>query len=342
MVKLIWQMNIEVSIGGGDLLLYILRRLFYIILALIVISFVTFLLMRAAPGSFLQMGSTGLSGVNLGLGSIGVNNPAAIHEFIRTFHLDKPWYVQYWGYLWGFVTLHMGTSFEYQSTPTVHLIGQTLPITLTIAVFAIVFAVLISIVLGTLSAMRVNTWADRSTVLVATLGASIPQYVTAVLLMLVFGVWLHLFPVVGESGTKYFVLPILSMALPMCGSMSRYMRNSLVETMNSEYMVTVFAKGGGMRQALFGHGLRNSLLPFITVVGPQLAALMMGTVYIEQMFGILGLGKIFTSASSTRDYPLIMDSTLMYAVFIMVMNMLVDICYSLLDPRIRKLHVTKR
>jgi peptide/nickel transport system permease protein len=312
------------------------------ILALIVVSFVTFLLMRAAPGSFLQMGSSGLNGVNLGLGSLGVNNPQAVQEFIHTFHLDKPWYVQYWGYIWGFVTLHMGASFEYETTPTTRLIAQTFPLTLMIAILAIVIAVLLSVVLGTVSAIKANSWVDRSTVLVATMAASIPHYVVAVLLMLVFGVWVHLLPVVGQAGPKYFVLPVLAMALPMCGSMSRYMRNSLVETLNSEYMVTVFAKGGGLRAVLFGHGLRNSLLPFITVVGPQLAALMMGTVYIEQMFGILGLGKIFTDASSTRDYPLIMDSTMMYAVFIMVMNLLVDICYSLLDPRIRKAHQTRR
>jgi ABC-type dipeptide/oligopeptide/nickel transport system permease component len=328
-------------IGGDELLGYLLRRVLYMVIAFIVISFVTFELMRAAPGSFLQLGNSGLSAVNLGLGSIGVDNPAAVQDFIRTFHLNQPWYMQYWGYVWGFVTLHMGTSFEYQSTPTVQLIEQTFPLTLTIAVFAIVVAVVLSIFLGTIAALRANTWADRSTVLVATLAASIPQYVVAVILMLIFGVWLQALPVVGEDGPKYFILPILAMALPMCGAMSRYMRNSLVETMNSEYMVTVYAKGGGMRQALFGHGLRNSLLPFITVVGPQLAALMMGTVYIEQMFGLLGLGKIFTSAAATKDYPLIMDSTLMYAVFIMVMNLLVDVCYSMLDPRIRRSQTAK-
>ncbi|GMA63163.1 hypothetical protein GCM10025859_36030 [Alicyclobacillus fastidiosus] len=233
------------SIGGEYLLWYVVRRVFYVILALIVVSFVTFLLMRAAPGSFLQMGSSGLSGIDLGLGSIGVNNPQAVQQFIHTFHLDKPWYVQYWGYIWGFVTLHMGTSFEYQSTPTIKLIGQTFPLTLMIAAFAIAVAVLLSILLGTLSALRANSWADRSTVLIATLGASIPQYVVAVLLMLVFGVWLHVLPVVGQAGPEYFVLPVLAMAIPMCGSMSRYMRNSLVETLNSEYMVTVYAKGGG-------------------------------------------------------------------------------------------------
>lgn len=324
------------------MLLFIARRIGYIIAALIVVSFVTFLLMRAAPGSFLEMGQGGVAGIDVGLGSIGVNDPNAVLQFIHIFHLDKPWYVQYWGYLWGFVTLHMGTSFEYPSTPTLQLMGQTFPLTIMIAVLAIALAVILSIVLGTLAALRANSWADRGTVLVATLAASIPHYVVAVFLMLIFGVWFHLLPVVGQAGPKYFILPVVAMALPMCGSMSRYMRNSLVETMNSEYMVTVYAKGGGVRAALFGHGLRNSLLPFITVVGPQLAALMMGTVYIEQMFGILGLGKVFTSASSTRDYPLIMDSTLVYAVLIMVMNLVVDICYGLLDPRIRKAHASGR
>lgn len=332
----------DTSRGGESLLLYVLRRIGYMVVALVVVSFITFLLMRAAPGSFLQMGSGGVVGVDLGLGSVGIRDPQEVQEFIRVFHLDKPWYDQYWGYLWGFFTLHMGASFEYPATPTVHLIAQTFPLTITMAILAISLAVILSIILGALAALRANSWADRSTMLIAMLVSSIPQYVIAVFLMLIFGVWFHLLPVVGQAGPKYFILPVVSLALPMCGSMSRYMRNSLVETMNSEYIVAVYAKGGGLRAALFGHGMRNSLLPFITVVGPQLASLMMGTVYIEQMFGIYGLGKVFTSAASTRDYPLIMDSTMIYAVLIMIMNLLVDVCYGALDPRIRRAQATGR
>ena len=315
---------------------YLAKRILYMIVAFLVISFVTFLLMRAAPGSFLQMGSAGLNGVNLGLGSLGINNQTAIQEFINTFHLNKPWYVQYWGYVWGFVTLHLGTSFEFPTTPTIQLIQQAFPLTLGIALIAIALATILSIVLGIIAAIRANSWVDRSTMLLAIMGTAIPAYVVAVILMLVFGVWIHLLPVVGSSGPQYFVLPVLSMALPMTGAMSRYMRNNLIETLNSEYMVTVLAKGGTMKNVLFGHALRNSLLPFITVIGPHLATLLMGTVYIEQMFGILGMGKIFTTAASTRDYPLIMDSTLMYALFVMVLNLIVDLSYALLDPRIRK------
>jgi ABC-type dipeptide/oligopeptide/nickel transport system permease component len=314
---------------------YIAKRVGYIVIAFFAVSLVTFGLMKAAPGSFLELGSSSLTGVNMEAGSLGITMNA-MQSFIKMYHLNAPWYVQYWGYVWGFITLHLGTSFEYQSTPTIQLIGHAFPTTLKISILAIVLAVILSLALGVAAALRANTWVDRSTMLVAMLGTSVPHYVVAVLLMLVFGVWIHAFPIVGGQGPQSFVLPIVAMALPMCGSMSRYMRNSLIETLNSDFIVTVYAKGGTLKHALFGHGLRNSLLPFITVIGPQLAGLLMGTVYIEMMFGLLGLGKIFTSAASTRDYPLIMDSTLIFAVFIMVMNLLVDICYGLLDPRIRK------
>jgi ABC-type dipeptide/oligopeptide/nickel transport system permease component len=313
---------------------YLAKRILFIIVAFIVISFVTFILMKVAPGSFLDM-----TGANMGQSNIGANTgltEAQIQWFVKEFHLDAPWYMQYWGYVWGFVTLHLGSSFEYAPLPTMFLLKKAFPLTLGVAVAAIIVATLFGIVLGIGAAMRKNTWADRSAMLVAVCGTAIPHYVVAIVLMLIFGVWLRILPVVGTGSVKDFILPVLSLALPLCGFISRYMRNSLIETLNSEYMVTVYAKGGTLKNALFGHGLRNSLLPFITVIGPQLAGLMMGTVYIETMFSYLGVGKIFTGATVYKDYPLIMDSALMFAVFILIMNLLVDLSYGFLDPRIRK------
>lgn len=313
---------------------YLVKRVFYMVLAFLVVSIVTFILMKAAPGSFL-IDTQVIGGVNAGT-QLNIP-PQLMQSFIQQYHLNSPWYVQYWFYLTSFVTLHLGYSIEYTTTPTLDLVKNTFPITLGLALAAVCVGVIISIVLGVLAAIRENTWVDSTTMLVATIGTAIPAYVVAIFLALVFGVWFKILPILGFKGVQYYILPVLSLVIPMVGSMSRYMRNSLIESLHSEYIVAVYAKGGGLKNVVFGHALRNSLLPFITVVGPQLASLMMGAVLIENMFGLPGMGQIFANAAGRKDYPLIMDSTLIYAVVIMVMNLLVDIVYGLLDPRIRKL-----
>jgi ABC-type dipeptide/oligopeptide/nickel transport system permease component len=304
------------------------------IVAFFAVSLVTYFLMKAAPGSFLQMNQY-VGGINAAVSEFGVSKEV-IQSLVNQYHLNDPWYVQYWSYVWSFITLNLGTSFEYPGASTLQLIEQTFPVSIGLAVAAVSLGTILSILFGIVSAVRSNTWVDSTTMFVAILGTAIPSYVVAVFLMLVFGVWFRVLPVIGYKGPQYYILPVLSLAIPMVGSMSRYMRNSLIESLHSEYIVTVYAKGGGMKQVVFGHALRNSLLPLITVVGPHLASLMMGTVFIENMFGLPGMGHIFTSAASQRDYPLIMDSTLLYSVVIMGMNLLVDLVYGLLDPRIRK------
>ncbi|WAH35580.1 ABC transporter permease [Alicyclobacillus dauci] len=316
------------------MLMYVAKRIAYIVVAFFAVSLITFILMKAAPGSFLAMNAYS-GGVAAAATNFNVSQ-AVMQALQQQYHLNDPWYVQYWGYVWSFVTLHMGTSFEYPNQETLTIIAQTFPVSIMLAVLSIIVAIVLSVSFGVLSAMRENNWVDSTTMFVATMGTAVPSYVVAVFLMLVFGVWTHWLPVIGYQGPKYYVLPVLALAIPMIGSMSRYMRNSLIDTLHSDFIKTVLAKGGGMRQVMFGHGIRNSLLPFITVVGPQLAALMMGTVFIEQMFSVPGMAHVFTSAASQRDYPLIMDSTLLYAVVIMIMNLIVDLVYGLVDPRVRK------
>ncbi|MCL6455104.1 MAG: ABC transporter permease [Alicyclobacillus sp.] len=313
---------------------FILKRLLYMVISFLVVSLVTFFLMKAAPGSFLEL-NLQVGGVAAAASSMQIT-PQLMEAFIKQYHLDAPWYVQYWSYVYDFVTLHLGYSMEYPDTPTLQLIGRTFPISIGLAVVSVAVAVFASIALGILAARRENSWADSSTMFVATLGTAVPAYVVAVLLALVFGVWLRVLPVIGFQGPKYYVLPVLSLAIPIIGSLSRYMRNSLISALHSEYVVTVFAKGGGIREVIRRHALKNSLVPLVTVVGPHIAGLMMGTVLIEGLFGLPGLGQVFAQAASRRDYPLIMDSTLLYSVVIMLMNLLVDLIYGVLDPRIRK------
>ncbi len=313
---------------------FVVRRLFFMVLTFLVISLVTFFLMKAAPGSFLAM-NVGVNGATFGADQYQVS-PQVMQAIIRHYHLNQPWYFQWWGFVRGFVTLHMGTSFEYPTTPTMTLIRQTFPVSLSLGLISVAVGLSVAIPFGVLAAVRTDTWVDSTAMLAAMTGSAIPAYVIAVFLILLCGVWFHIFPILGYQGPQYYVLPVLSLAIPMVGASSRYLRNSLIENLHSEYVTAIYARGGSLRQAILGNALRNSLLPLITTVGPQLAALMMGTVFIEEMFGLPGMGHIFVNAAGRRDYPLIMDSALLYAVVIMVMNFLVDIVYGVLDPRIRK------
>lgn len=168
------------------------------------------------------------------------------------------------------------------------------------------------------------------------IGSSIPNYIIAVFLMLIMGVYLHLLPTVGWGQPKNYVLPILALAVGPIGAITKYMRSSLIETLEKEYIKVAIAKGGGFKDVVLKHALRNSLIPLVTVVGPQLAYLIVGTVFIETLFVIPGIGSFFAGGATSRDYPMVMATTLLYAFLIMSMNLIVDLIYGVLDPRIRK------
>lgn len=302
--------------------------------AFLSISLVTYVLMKAAPGSFLSM-NVQAGGVNEVAGSYNIS-PIVMQSLVSYYHLHDPWYVQWFYYVKGFLTWHMGTSFEYPGQPTTHIIDTAFPFSIKLALMAIVTALVIAIPVGIIAAVRENGWVDISIMFLAMVGTSLPSYVVAVLLIVVFALWLHWLPVIGYTEWQNYVMPVFALAIPMVGSMSRYLRTSLLDNLHSEYIVGVIAKGGALRHVVFSHALRNSLLPLVTVVGPQLAGLMTGTVFIEEIFNLPGLGHYFTSAANLRDYPLIMDSTLLYASVILLMNLLVDLTYGVLDPRIRR------
>lgn len=319
------------------MLQYIVRRVGYMIVALLALSLVTFFLMKKAPGSFLEINI-----MESGLQTSGHSaySPDVLEDWANHYHIGEPWYMEYWGYMKGILTWDMGTSFQYPSTPIIDLLSKAFPISFGISIASIALGLLISVPVGILAAMRRNTWVDSVTMFVAMIGASIPAYILAVFLVIVLSLYLHLLPAMGWRELKNYMIPVLALALPMIGSMSRYMRTSLIENLNKDYATTVIAKGGSKRDVVFRHVLRNSLIPLVTVVGPHLAGMLMGTVMIEYMFGIPGMGMLFNNAAASRDYPLIMVSTFLFTVIIMVMNLIVDIIYGLLDPRIRRSGMT--
>ena len=304
------------------------------VIAFLCISLLTYVLMKMAPGSFLSVNFQ-IGGVNAVAGTYDVS-PQIMAQMVNYYHLNQPWYVQWWFYVQGFVTWHMGTSFEFPGTPTTSIIENAFPFSIKLALISVVTALAIAIPIAQLAAIRENGLTDTGLMFLAMLGTSLPAYVVAVVLIIVFALWLRILPVIGYTQWQNYILPVLSLALPMVGSLSRYLRNSLIDSLHSEYVMGVIAKGGSMRDVLWGHALRNSLLPLITVVGPQLALLMTGTVFIEEIFDLPGLGHYFVNAANLRDYPLIMDATLLYAGVILLMNLMVDMTYGVLDPRIRR------
>ena len=309
---------------------YIFSRLTQLVISLIVVSLITFLLMHAAPGDFLTIEAQ--SGASQGAKIAGFSTSA---YWQSKFAPSIPVWKQYLLWLRDALFFDFGPSFSYPTTLIQDMVGRTFPISLQLATLSTVVAILIGIPLGVLAAVRRNTWVDSVATTLALLGRALPPYLAAVFLILVLSVQMKLVPALGWGQPKHYVLPVLALALIPISTIARYVRTSLIEQLEQDYVRTAWAKGGSMRQVVFGHALRNSMIPVITIIGPQIGGLMVGSIFIEQMLGIPGMGRLFGPAASSRDYPLIMASTVFFAGVIMGMNLVVDILYFFLNPRLR-------
>ncbi|SFP75683.1 peptide/nickel transport system permease protein [Caldicoprobacter faecalis] len=310
---------------------YIVKRVAFIIVALFFVSLITFILVKSAPGSYIETERL----LSQNITDITVP-PEVKAAWEKAYQLDKPEWQQFLIFLSNAARFEFGPSFQYPSTTIEKIIMRTFPISFRLAVMAIGLALVIGIPLGIIAAFKRNTVIDRIATLVSMIGTSLPNYVIAVFLIYILALKLHLVPSIGWGEPKNYVLPVLSLAIAPIGSITRYMRASLIETLNKEYIRVAWAKGGGFRQVVLKHALRNSLIPLITVVGPQLAYLTVGTVFVENLFNIPGLGKFYASAAIYRDYPMVMGTTVFFATIVMFTNLIVDIIYGILDPRIRK------
>lgn len=314
------------------MLRFVGNRLGFIVLSLVVISALTFLLMQLAPGNFLElnviMRPEALAG-----------DTARIREveaaFKARYGLDKPLWQQYLTWLRGAVVFKFGPSFKYPTSNIEELIAQGFPVSASLALAATAVAILVGLPMGIIAALRPNSWIDYLTTFISMIGVVIPNYVVAVFLILLFSLWLKLLPTAGWGEWYHWIMPVLALCLAPLTSIVRYMRTSLIDTLRQDYIRTAWAKGGTERQVIFGHALRNSLIPLITVLGPQLGYLMVYSVLVERFFLVPGLGAYFASAALERDYPMLVASVTFFAAVIMVINLLVDITYRFLDPRIR-------
>ena len=310
---------------------FIARRVVRMFLSLIAVSILAFTLLQLAPGSFadIQRATSGATGM------AGADMQSVAGEFSARYGADVPAWQQYLIFMRGALTWNLGPSYRYPAQNVEDLIAQGFPISATLAVLAVLVALTIAIPVGVLAALRQKSLWDTGSMFVLTMGHALPNYLTGVFLVLIVSGWLRILPASGWSGPENLVLPVLALAVGPLAVLARYVRSAMLETLREEYVTAALAKGGRYYVVIIKHVLRNSLVPLVTVSGPMLAALMTGTVFIETLFRIPGLGLAFVQAASSRDMPLLMGTTLFFAAILMVTNLIVDLVYGLLDPRVR-------
>jgi ABC-type dipeptide/oligopeptide/nickel transport system permease component len=300
---------------------FILRRMLWTIPVIFVVSALTFILMHSVPGSpFTRERAL----------------PAAIQKNLEAkYHLDDPLWKQYGDYMWGFIRLDFGPSIAYRSRTVNEILAQQWPVTMTLGAVAFVFAACIGIPLGILSAVKQNTLIDHSSMVVAMLGVSIPSIALGPFLIWIFALKLKWLPVATWGTPAHIILPALTLSTFYLSRFARITRASMLQVTREEYIVTARAKGVRESVVNLKHAFRNALIPVTTIAGPAFADILTGSLVVEQIFGIPGIGKYYVTSIGNRDYPVIMATTLIFALLIIIMNLLVDISYALLDPRIR-------
>ncbi|MGQ2226566.1 ABC transporter permease [Fructobacillus fructosus] len=300
---------------------YILKRVLILLATLWIVVTLTFFLMQILPGT-------------------PYNNPkltqSAIEQLNAAYGLDKPVWVQYWDYLINLLHGDMGTSFQYQNQSVSTLIGQRLPISAQLGFQALVVGVVIGLWFGALSARNQNKKLDGFLGILSTLGISTPSFILAIVLLYVFGYQLNWLPISGWGDSfSQTILPTIALAVGPAAITTRFIRSEMIEVLHSDYIQLARAKGIGEGQVIQRHAYRNSMIPVLTLMGPMTAGLLTGSTLVENIFSIPGIGQQFVSSIPTKDYPVIMGTTIVYALMFMVMILITDILTAIVDPRVR-------
>jgi oligopeptide transport system permease protein len=305
------------------MLRFIIRRVVIIIPMLFIVVSLTWALIRLAPGNFYT--------------SEKKVTPAVEQNLRAKYGRDRPWYVQYGKVLWNIARFDFGNSLRYEGQSVNQILGRALPVSAVLGLSAYLLALCIGITTGTLAALRQNSWVDYATMALAMLGISIPNFVLGPLLVLLFSLTLFWFPPALWNGfaSKSLVLPTLTLSAIYIAYIARLTRSGMLEVLRSDYIRTARAKGLSERAVVVRHALRGGLLPVVSFSGPALAFLITGTVVVEKVFALPGLGNYFINACFNRDEPLIIGIVAFIAISVLVFNLLVDISYGFLDPRIR-------
>ena len=314
----------------GSLVLYVIRRLLWMIPVVFFVIVITFILMHSAAGSpWDKSGGRQLSQV-------------IVDNLNKKYGLDKPVFQQFLLYIWNVLHFDFGLSYQYQGKSVVELIGGGWPYTATIGVLAFALIVPIGVGLGVLAALRQNTRVDYATVGFATFSASFPNFVIGSLMIVFFSVLLYkwtggqfFLPAGGWGLDDHLIMPAVTLALLPIAYTARLTRASTLETIRQDYIRTAWAKGLSERLVVIRHILKNSLIPVVTTLGPTFAFLVTGSVIVETVFSIPGIGRAFVVAVTSRDYPMILGTTVLFSVIIAAANLVVDVLYVFIDPRVR-------
>ena len=301
-------------------LLYILKRIVLAVLTVWVVITVTFFVMRAVPGGpFLSEKAV---------------SPAAQAALEAKYGLDKPSMEQYFTYLKDVVTkLDFGPSLKQRGRDVIDIIGDGMKTSAKLGIIAAFSALAVGIVLGSIAALRRNKLIDKVIMVITTAFVSMPSFIMGSLLLVLFAIKLSLLPANGST-TQGLILPIITLALYPMAYITRLTRSSMLDVLGQDYIRTAKAKGVSGGKIIFGHALKNSLIPVITYFGPMLAYIVTGSLVVEQIFAVPGIGRAFVSSINNRDYPLIMGTTIVLAFLIVIMNLVSDILYKVVDPRI--------
>ena len=300
---------------------YIIKRVLIGFVTLFVLASVTFFLMKATPGSPFSLAK--------------YKTPEALAAAEAKYNLDKPLVEQYVIYLKGVAQGNLGESMINTGRSVSYYIKTGFPVTARLGLIAFVLALVGGIALGTGAALSRHKWVNNLCMFVATIGVSVPSFLIAMIMLIVFGVQLHILPFIGLNSPLNYIMPALSLAFYPIAMIARLTRSSMLEVMNQDYIILARSKGTPYKKVVIKHALKNAMLPVVTYAGPMFAFMLTGSFVIESVFSIPGIGSAFVSCFTTRDYPIIMGLTIFLGFLVITFNLITDILSAIIDPRIK-------
>lgn len=300
---------------------YILSRIKSSILTLFIVITLTFFLIRAIPGGpFTDEKAI---------------PPEVMEKVMERYHMNDPLYKQYFDYLKNLAKLDLGPSFRYAGRTVNEIIGESFPVSAFIGLLAILISLVVGIPIGIISALCRGKWQDNVVMIIATLGVTVPNFVIGTFLIYLFALKLGIFTVGIWEGISTSILPAITLAGYPMAFIARLIRSSMLEVIQQDYIRTARSKGLSERVVVYIHALKNTLVPLLTYLGPLSAGILTGSFVVEQIFGVPGLGTHFVTSIQNRDYTMIIGVTVFYSTFLVMINLLIDICYGFIDPRIK-------
>jgi oligopeptide transport system permease protein len=300
---------------------YVAKRSFEAFVTVFVIATVTFLLLRTIPGGPFD--------------SDKALPPEIIANINAKYNLDKPLIQQYLIYITDIFRGDLGYSYKYIGRSVSDIISESFPASFKLGFYSLIIAYIMGIPLGLYAAARHNTWWDSFLMFIANSGVALPSFLVAPILIIIFSFWLKWLPPALWDGPLYYIMPVITLGIRPAAVIARLTRSSVLDVIRSDFIRTAKSKGLSEQVVLYKHVLRNSLIPVLTMSGPLIAGLLSGTFVIEIIFAVPGMGKHFVQSVSNRDYPLILGLTLLYSVILVVANLIVDLLYAIVDPRIK-------